>query len=277
MNTSLHKLSLSAAQLLQQKSVLTIREFNNKMEDILFHLANITSDTPKHFSHEIGLLEKMSFEIRTPMNSILGFTGLLKDSYFTMEEKDEFIDLIEQNTSQLVELLSDLAELTKIENLQINLRMEKFELKVFLINIISAFKQELKNKNNQIIKNINETLPVDLCIYTDPYQLKKIIQMLLTNLSRLNDRVNIELSADIVEKQILEIKIVSDQLELPERLSRSIKKHIKEPQEQSSFDGTGLKLTIIKALVDLLNGELEFKSIQPIGSEFVLHIPVKVL
>jgi len=276
MNKSLHKLSLSAAQLLQQKPILASQEFNNKMEDILAHLANITSDSPMRFSHEIGLLEKMSFEIRTPMNSILGFTGLLKDSYFTIEEKDEFIDLIEQNTDQLIELLNDLTELTKIESLQVNLRMEKFELNVFLLNIISEFKNDLKNKDNKLIKKISKDFPIDICVYTDPYQLKKIIQILLSNLSRLNAQLNIELRADVIEDHILEIRILSDQLELPETLSRSIKKHISELQKQSSFDGSGLKLTIAKALVDLLNGELEFKSIQPKGSQFLLKIPVKV-
>lgn len=276
MSNSISKLSLSASQLLQQKKVLSSSEFNTKMEEILSHLANITYDKPLRFNQEIGLLEKMSFEIRTPMNSILGFTGLLKDSYFTIEEKDEFIDLIEQNTEQLIELLNDLTYLTKIENLQVNLRMEKFELNVFLLNIISEIKNDHKEKNIHIIKKIQEDLPQDACVYTDPYQLKKIIQILLSNLSRLNDHTHIELKANILEDHLLEIRIISDQLELPETLSRSIKKHIKELQEQSSFDGTGLKLTITKALVDLLNGEIEFNTIQPKGSEFVVQIPVKV-
>lgn len=276
MNVSINKLSLSAAQLLQKKTVLPSNEFHSKMEDIISNLAQVTANETLSIPKDFGLLEKMSFEIRTPMNSILGFTGLLKDNYFTIEEKDEFIDLIEKNTEQLVELLNDLTDLTKIENLQVNLKMEKFELNVFLLNILSEFNNLHKEKNIELVKKANIELPKDICIYTDPYQLKKIISMLLNNLASFNKKIKLELNTQIINGQLLEIKILSDQLELPETISRSIKKHITSVKGQTNFDGTGLKLTITKALIDLLNGEIEFNSILPKGSEFALNIPIKV-
>lgn len=276
MNASINKLSLSAAQLLQQKSLLSNNEFQLKMEAILSNLAAINSNESLDIPNELGLLEKMSFEIRTPMNSILGFTGLLKDSYFTIEEKDEFINLIEKNTEQLVELLNDLTHLTKVENLQVSLRMEKFELNVFLINILSEFKAANKEKSIQLIKKSHDMLPKDACVYTDPYQLTKIILILLENLTRFNDSTKVELISNILDEKTLEIRLLSDQLELPETISRSIKKHIYNSNGQASFDGTGLKLTLCKALVDLLNGKIVFNSVESKGSEFVVEIPVKV-
>jgi signal transduction histidine kinase len=267
---------MSASQLLKQKEILSSQEFSHKMEDILQNLAKISNEEAFGIPNEIGLLEKMSFEIRTPMNSILGFTGLLKDSYFTIQEKDEFIDLIEKNTEQLIELLNDLTDLTKIENLQINLRMEKFELNVFLLQILSEFNHTFKDKQIELTKNTHKNLPQDVCVYTDPYQLKKIIQILLSNLARLNDSLNIELASNILNDENLEIRIISNQLELPETISRSIKKHITSIEGQTNFDGTGLKLTITKALVDLLNGEIEFVSDHEHGSEFIVRIPIKV-
>ncbi|NPD46652.1 MULTISPECIES: HAMP domain-containing sensor histidine kinase [unclassified Lentimicrobium] len=276
MNTSVNKLSHSAAELLKQRTQLSDKEFQSKMEGLVGDLALLSERTDIKAANELGLMEKMSFEIRTPMNSILGFTGLLKDSYFTLEEKDEFISLIEKNTEQLVELLNDLTDLTKIENLQVNVRMEKFEINVFLLSFISNFQELAQSKNIVLRKKTSANLAQDACVYTDPYQLRRILDNLLSNLIKFIDNKNITLEAEVSEGSQLVLKISSDFTELPETISRSIKKHIELSGEQASFDGTGLKLTLTKAMVDLLNGEIEFNTLEGKGSQFVVKIPVKV-
>lgn len=276
MKTSVNKLSHSAAELLQQRAQLSDKEYQSKMEGLVGDLALLSERSDVKAASDLGLMEKMSFEIRTPMNSILGFTGLLKDSYFTIEEKDEFISLIEKNTEQLVELLNDLTDLTKIENLQVSVRMEKFEINVFLLTFISDFQDLALSKNIVLRKKHNAELPQDACVYTDPYQLRRILDNLLSNLIKFIDNKNINLEAEVLDHSFLVLKISSDHTELPETISRSIKKHIELSGEQASFDGTGLKLTLTKAMVDLLNGEIEFSTLEGKGSQFVVKIPVKV-
>jgi len=276
MNSNINKFSLSASHILKQKPVLDASSYTQKMEALLTELAGESSETSLLEYQRPDILEKMSFEIRTPMNSILGFTGLLKDSYFTPEEKEEFIDLIEKNTEQLIDLLNDLTELTKIENLQLNLRMEKFELNVFLLDIITDFKNKAEGGLQKIFKTIAPNLPKNTCIYTDPYQLHKIIVNLLNNVIQFDKNEKVEIYAEIVDVHVLRIKIISNQIELPESISRSIKIHINIKKGQNAFDGTGLKLTVTKALIDLLNGKLEFRQLKPKGSEFVVEIPIRV-
>lgn len=276
MKTSFNKLSHSAVELLKQKAQLSEEEYQFKLESLVGDLALLSQRSDVKAANDLGLMEKMSFEIRTPMNSILGFTGLLKDSYFTIEEKDEFISLIEKNTEQLVELLNDLTDLTKIENLQVNVRMEKFELNVFLLTFISGFQELAQSKNIVLRKKSNVHLPQDACVYTDPYQLRRILDNLLSNLIKFIENKNITLESEVSEGNLLVLKISSDHTELPETISRSIKKHIEFSGEQASFDGTGLKLTLTKAMVDLLNGEIEFNTLEGKGSQFVVKIPVKV-
>ncbi len=276
MSSSINKLSHAAADLMQRKANLSDNEFQSKMEELVGDLALMSERTDIKAASELGLMEKMSFEIRTPMNSILGFTGLLKDSYFTIEEKDEFISLIEKNTEQLIELLGDLTDLTKIENLQVNVRMEKFEINVFLLTFISDFQELAQSKNIYLTKKHNPSLPQDACVYTDPYQLRRILDNLLSNLIKFIDNKSISLETAIENDKFLVLKISSDHAELPETISRSIKKHIMFYGEQASFDGTGLKLTLTKAMVDLLNGEIEFNTQEGNGSQFVVKIPVKV-
>ena len=276
MGSSINKLCHSAAELLQQKEKISNKEFQSKMEELVGDLALLSEHSDIKAANDLGLMEKMSFEIRTPMNSILGFTGLLKDSYFTIEEKDEFISLIEKNTEQLVELLNDLTDLTKIENLQVSVRMEKFEINVFLLTFISDFQELAQSKNIVLQKKSSPNLSQDACVYTDPYQLRRILDNLLSNLIKFIDNKNITLESQVTEGNQLVLKISSDYTELPETISRSIKKHIELSGERASFDGTGLKLTLTKAMVDLLNGDIEFNTLEGKGSQFVVKIPIKV-
>ncbi len=277
MDSIFKKLSHEAYHLIQQKELLKDAQYLQKMESILNALAqeSISSQTQYH-PGSLGIVEKMSFEIRTPMNSILGFTGLLRDNYFTTNEKDEFIELIEKNTEQLVELLNDLTSLSRVENLQVSLKMEKFELNVFLLDIITHFQELAQELNVKFFKSKKEVFLKDTCVYTDPYQLRHIIDYLVQNLFKFNRDSSIELNAEIKNGSFLVIKLSSNQKEFPETMSQSIKRHIAFNPNQYNFDGSGLKLTLVKALVDLLNGEVSFNADKDTGSEFVLTIPIKV-
>ncbi len=277
MNSKLNEISLSAVKLLQQKELIAPDEYTKKMEDIVKTISKLTQDDLMgSFNRELGIVEKMSFEIRTPMNSILGFTGLLKDNYFSLEEKNEFIEMIEKNTEQLVELLNDLSELSRVENLQIPLRIEKFELNVFLLNIISEYQAKAHEKRVDFVKSPSVSYPKDACIYSDPYQLRRILDHLIVNILRFSEKNTIILGADILEDKYLVLKLITEQVSFPETLSQSIKRHITHNMSATSFDGTGLKLTLTRALVDLLNGEIVFQPYNDNGSEFVVTVPVKV-
>ncbi len=277
MKTNLKKLSNLAAELIEKKDQLSSSEYQKQMQAIVDNLAKgSVKEKMKTPSAEVDLVEKMSFEIRTPMNSILGFTGLLKDSYFTREEKNEFIDLIEKNTQQLVQLLNDLTDLTRIENFQMDLRIEEFEINVFMLNIIADFQKIAKEKNIALDKLPNKITLDKICISSDPYQLQHIVENLILSLINFSENNKIFLSVSIEESYILSISILSEKAELPETISRSIKKHISYSNKENTFDGTGLRLTLTKALVDLMGGKIEFNCAPKTGSEFVLKIPVKM-
>ncbi len=277
MNLKLNEISLSAVKFLQQKDLITPEDYHKKLEDIVFTISRLTQDDlATSFNREIGIVEKMSFEIRTPMNSILGFTGLLKDNYFSVEEKNEFIEMIEKNTEQLVELLNDLSELSKVENLQIPLRFEKFELNVFLLNIISEYQTKARERNVVFKKSSSANYPKDACIFSDPYQLRRIVDHLIINLLKFSENKTITLGAELRDDKFLIIRLCTEQMTFPETLSQNIKRHIGTSSINTGFDGTGLKLTLTRALVDLLNGEIVFCSTEGTGSEFMVTIPARV-
>jgi len=275
MNTKLIKLANSAADLVKQKEKLRPSDYNKGMESIVNDLAIASSKLQSSLGKdEVDLVEKMSFEIRTPMNSILGFTGLLKDNYFSLEEKNEFIDLIEANTQQLVQLLNDLTDLTRIENLQLEIRKEEFELNVFILNLMSDFSSLIKDRNVSLSKFMGQGIKDDICITTDPYQLRHILDNLLMSIINYSENTQVLFSVDIENKDTLCMKILSNNVELPETISSSIKRHISYTAKENTFDGTGLRLTLTKALVDLLDGVIKFNCEPGKGSSFTLKIPI---
>ncbi|NOR87287.1 MAG: hypothetical protein GQ527_06730 [Bacteroidales bacterium] len=275
MKADIIQLSKLAAKLVQQKEKLKPQEYQGQLEIIVESLADISNKNNTETQlKDVDLIEKMSFEIRTPMNSILGFTGLLKDSYFSRQEKEEFIDLIEKNTEHLVQLLNDLTDLTKVESSQINLRIKEFELNVFMLNFIADFQQRAKEKNITIDKVPSNKIQDNICLSTDPYQLRHILDNLILNIIAFSENNHILLKTYIEDDNFLIIKILSENIELPETLSRSIKKHISYSLKETNFDGSGLRLTLTKALVDLLKGEIDFKCIPNQGSEFTIKIPI---
>jgi len=277
MKTNFSELGSLSKKILKQKDELSVEDYISQLEIIVGSLAQLADNqTDISIPKKGDFLEKMSFEIRTPMNSILGFTGLLKDSYFSIDEKNEFINLIEKNTEQLVQLLSDLTDLTRIENHQFQIKKEEFGLNVFVLHFISDFKSHLQEHHIRLKKSNGTHLKENTCITTDPYHLRHILDNLMLNMMAFSENSNIWMHIALENNQYLVIKFSNDDVELPKTISRSIKKHIADSLQKANFDGTGLRLTLTKALVDQLNGEIYFNCDKQKGSEFIIKIPVDV-
>ena len=275
MKTNFIKLSAQAADLIANKSKIPSSKYMEKMEALVYKLAE-EHDISKleSPSTDLDLVEKMSFEIRTPMNTILGFTSLLKDSYFTQKEKNEFIKLIEKNTQHLVQVLNDLTDLTKIENFQTNLRIEEFEINIFILNLMASFQEVAKEKGITLDKLPSKISLENICVSADPYQLQHILENMLLSVINFSENNKMHLSVNIEESSFLLFTVISENDKLPDTMINNIKNYISYSGKEKSFDKTGLRLTLTKALVDLMGGKIEFNCIQEKGSEFILRIPI---
>lgn len=277
MTYDLSKLSLNAASLIAKKKELSRDNYHMMMEDLVSNIAEFSFKREEgRSSHDVDFIKKMSFEIRTPMNSILGFTGLLKDSYFSKEEKKEFIKLIEKNTQHLVELLNDLNDLTKVENHQMDIRIEDFEFNVMVLSIFSKFKERAEEQMVILDKVSGNGASEDICISTDPYQLSHIISNIIQYLLEYTTNGRISVDSKVVDGKYLIINIISGYSQLLEANTNSIQTQISRVKNSDNFDGTGLRLSLTKALVDILNGEIEFHSKLGKGSGFEIKIPVGI-
>ena len=220
-----------------------------------------------------AFLANMSHEIRTPMNAIVGFSNLLEDHNLTIEERNEFITLINSNSDSLLILIEDILDLSLIEANQVLIRNEVFVVNELLDNIYSSFainnkKQELEIKLNNRLKNEH------IKLNSDKYRTKQILSNLMNNAYKFTDKGFIELGLYLKENS-LTFYVKDTGIGISEEDMSFIFERFRklEQDKVSHYRGAGLGLAISKRLAELLGGELSAESKVGAGSVFYFCIP----
>jgi len=227
-----------------------------------------------------AFLANMSHEIRTPMNGILGFAELLKDSDITLEDKNDYIKIIDSNGKQLLNLINDIIDVSKIDVGQLSLNKIVAEINPILSDIQNFFIQEQKRFSNQnvsfelvIPNNIQKT------IYTDVYRLQQVISNLVSNAIKFTENGLIKIGYDQVkidDKLYLKFFVSDTGIGISESMVSLIFERFGQiqPQNYKNQPGTGLGLAISKGLIELLGGKIWVDSIPGKGSTFYFTIPI---
>lgn len=202
------------------------------------------------------LLYNFSHDIRTPMNSIIGFSELLNIGNLAYEKRSEFIRIIKEQGAALLRKIDDFTEFTKIETGKITIRRSPCNIELLLNEIILVFKQykSLHKKENLEIRIVYPPVK-GISLYTDPGRLQQLISNLLGNAIKYADRGLVEISYKRNADQNIEFSIKT-----PSSIS------IREGHKKSSLrawedeimksDETELGITISKNLAKLLGGKL---------------------
>lgn len=223
-----------------------------------------------------SFLSNLSHEVRTPMNSILGFSSLLSDDFLSEEEKAEYIQLIHDNGNSLMELISDMVDFAKIESGEISIN--KIEFKLY--NLINQSVKNAKHNSNDVQANIiiDEKLKNDdIFLITDPYRFEQSLTKIIANAIKFGEGNDIEISYLITSDKKLRLSIEdhgigmdsSDKSKIFDSFSKISTGDIE------SYGGTGLGLSIVKGIMDILDVEIEVETEKDIGSKFILIINEK--
>lgn len=233
-----------------------------------------------HDITEIRKLEKMrsdfvanvSHELKTPLTSIKGFVEtLLEGALDDKENSLNFLNIIQDQTERLNNLINDLLELSHIESGEISLKLEEVNLCKFFERVALGFRSKIKKKNIEI-KN---ELPDNMIIKADKEKIEQVIINLIDNAIKFNkDNGFIRIySEDMDEK----VKIIvedsgvgipeKDTPRIFERFYRVDKAHSRE------LGGTGLGLSIVKHIIELHGGSVGVESTEGLGSKFYFTIP----
>lgn len=222
-------------------------------------------------------LANMSHEIRTPMNGILGFSELLKKSDLSIEQKNAYIKVIEQSGHRMLTTINDLIDISKIEAGQMEVKHTEFNLNDQLDYLHDFFEAELAGKNIQYTKqpglsHSKATLRSD----------QDKVLAIFTNL--LKNAVKFTQTGEIV----FGYRRKDDQLECfvrdtgsgipPERLKAIFDRFVQADLDATkAHEGSGLGLSIAKAYVKMLGGQIHVKSELNHGSEFRFTLPYQDL
>jgi len=220
-----------------------------------------------------SFLANMSHEIRTPMNGILGFAGLLKEPDLSGEEQQEYIQLIEKSGARMLNIINDIVSISKLESGQMEIAMSKTNINEQMNHIYALFYPETIQKGVKL--NINNSLPAqETIIYTDKEKFSAIITNLVKNAIKFTSVGLIEFGCG-KKGEMLEFYVKDTGLGILKEQENYIFERFRQGSESlnRTYEGAGLGLSISKAYVEMLGGEIWVDSEYGKGSTFHFTIP----
>lgn len=233
----------------------------------------------KASEYKTMFLSKMSHEIRTPLNSIIGVADILMDSDLN-EEQSKYMELLRKAGNNLLSLVNDILDLSKIESGHMKLKREKFKIASVLEDVMSVAGVSLGEKNVSLNYYVDEDVPCG--IIGDADKLRQILLNLIGNSIKFTEVGWIKVEVSLLEKKMenirLKFKVSDSGAGIPKENIKLIFNSFIQSDSQftKKHNGTGLGLTITKELVELMNGEIYVQSKLGYGSSFIFEIEVNV-
>ncbi|PLX05436.1 MAG: hypothetical protein C0594_07320 [Marinilabiliales bacterium] len=223
-------------------------------------------------------LANMSHEIRTPLNGILGFSQMLGDEDYSEEQKKEFVDIINKSGEHLLNIITDILDLSTIESEYVEVVREKFNLNELIeetIRILGSSRILEDKQNIEIIRNY-EFLDEESVIEADAGKLQVVLNNLMRNAYKFTTKGNITISYKAL-KSVLEFSISDTGIGIPKEKQNLIFDRFRQADESHTrrFGGTGLGLAISKGFVEKTGGKIWLESEENRGTTFYFTIPYK--
>ena len=226
-----------------------------------------------------AFLQNMSHEIRTPMNAIMGFSDLLLSNADNKTKLKNFTNIISQRCSDLLDIINDILDISKIESGQIPVTLGETNLNEVFGELSSFFTEYQKRIDKQHVKFVLQVfgVPEGNLILTDKVKLKQILINLISNAFKFTDNGRIECGCKFDENHSLLFYVSDTGIGIPADKHQFVFERFVQLQQgtKRNIGGTGLGLPIVKALVNLLGGQVFLESEPGKGSTFSFTIPYK--
>ncbi|RNC85942.1 MAG: response regulator [Balneola sp.] len=222
-------------------------------------------------------LANMSHEIRTPMNAVIGMTEILKDTDPSKEQL-LYIDTIYKSGYDLIHIINDILDYSKIESGKLELEQKEINIHDFTSDVTNLLVLRAEEKNIDLIYYVDEAIPS--CVLADPVRLKQVLVNLIGNAIKFTNVGEVVLEVLLKEKTDrtldIEFNIKDSGIGIPKNKVKHIFDSFSQVDTSTTrnYGGTGLGLTITKSLVQMMNGNISVRSKVDEGSTFTFTINV---
>ncbi|WP_394760257.1 response regulator [Flavobacterium sp.] len=224
-----------------------------------------------------AFLTNLSHEIRTPMNAIIGFSDLLDNEDISKAEETEYRKIINKSGKNLVLIIDDLIEMSKLDANQVEIRYSDFNLDECIENIVNEVKTTIPKSNQLEIKIEKSKNGFSKKIISDKEKVEKILRNLLSNAVKFTDKGTIVLFYEMdTQSSMINFYIIDSGIGIEkENFEKIFKRFIKIENDHSiRGGGLGLGLTLTKAYIQLLGGQIAIESEFGVSSTFKFSIPL---
>ncbi len=246
-----------------------LQERNNLLEK-----AKIKSNQSEKFKEQF--LANVSHEIRTPMNAIVGITNiLLKNKH--LEEQEKYLGAMNHSAKNLLVLLNDILDLSKLEAGKMKVLNKPFNLRDIIKSINNAVKSKAIEKGLELIISIDKNAPSTLI--GDPKMLHQILTNLVLNGIAFTREGSVELECSLSNikngKGVISYVVKDTGIGIVyEKQEKILETFVKVyDKAKLNYGGSGLELAIIKQMVELQGGNIRLESKPSVGTTFFLEIP----
>ena len=259
-----------------------LEEQNNKIENSRLLVETKANEVELISKYKSEFLANMSHELRTPLNSILILSQLLAENRNkTLGEKEvSFSKNIYNSGNDLLNLINEILDLSKIESGKMDLEIEAVELEDLINHINDLFAEVAKSKSLNFKIQVRDELRHSI-INTDKQRVEQILKNLIANAFKFTPKgghvaLRIEPGRDTPEDQMLAFSVSDTGIGIPEQKRAIIFEAFQQADGSTKrqYGGTGLGLSISRELAKALGGEIGLKSEEGKGSEFTLYLPV---
>ena len=227
-----------------------------------------------------AFLANLSHEIRTPLNGIIGFSSLLLDEDLPYEEKVKLNNLINENSQNLLKLIDDVIDISKIQSGSFKINTSKCYVNKLLLDLYVSFSVKIEQDPKKEIRlSLNKGIrQKDFSFNTDTIRLKQVLFNLIENAVKFTQKGFVEFGYSIVKDEnkiqfyVIDsgIGIANDKFEMIYDLFRQV-----DESFTREYGGTGLGLTIAKKIVHHLGGEIWVQSTPEQGTNIYFTLPLE--
>lgn len=225
-----------------------------------------------------AFLANMSHEVRTPMNSILGFTELLLDQSLSVEERDEYVNVIHERGEDLMRLINDILDYSKLEAGQMQIIDKPCNLNFILEEVYQLFKEKVYHREGLSLRVVSVLADEDALIMADALRLKQVMYNLVGNAIKFTNS-GLVIFGYVLKADKIQLFVRDTGKGIPEDEVKFVFDSFRQAHGEESRiqGGTGLGLAITRGLINIMGGEIHLSSVVNKGTKILIDLPNSIL